>query len=133
MSVHGKYARVTWATIAIDNLQGWTCTLNQANADDSVMAASNHGRTRKAGFRSGTATVSAWMTTKAFFDKDSGSEITDGQTAALVLGRGQAGSGGYSIATAKVTSRAASDPKDGIVLVTYNFVANGTVADLGAS
>ncbi len=126
MSVHGKYARVTWSTNTIPNLQGWTCTLNQANADDSVMAAANHGRTRKAGFRSGTGTVTAWMTTVAFHDGTDA--ITDGQSAVLQLKRGaQDGAGGYN-GTAQVTSRAASNPKDGIVLVTYNFMFNGAVS-----
>ena len=126
MSVHGKYARVTWDTNSIPNLQGWTCTLAQANADDSVMAAANHGRTRKAGFRSGTGTVTAWMTTAAFHDGTAA--MTDGQSAVLQLKRGaQDGAGGYN-GTAQLLSRAASNPKDGIVLVTYNFKYNGAVS-----
>lgn len=129
-SVHGKKARVTWDGNTIPNLTGWTCTLNQANADDSVMAATNHGRTRKPGFKSGTATVTAWMTDVVFHDGTAA--ITDGQEAVLVLGRGIAGDGGYT-GTAKVTSRAASNPKDGIVQVTYNFIWEGAVSDLGAS
>lgn len=126
MSVHGKYARVTWATNSVDNLQGWTCTLSQANSDDSVMTAANHGRTRKAGFRSGIATVTAWMTAAAFHDGTD--EMTEGQSAVLQLKRGaQDGAGGYN-GTAQLLSRAASNPKDGIVLVTYNFKYNGEVS-----
>ena len=128
MAVHGKKATVTWAAHTIPNLQGWTCTLNQANADNSVMSATNHGRTRRAGFRSGTATVSAWMTLVAFHDGDAA--ITDGQSATLVLWRHSAAAAGGYTGTALVTSRSASNPKDGIVLVTYNFVWNGTVTPL---
>ena len=128
MSLHGKKAKITWATNTLENPQGWVCTLNQANADDSVMAESNHGRTRKAGFRSGTAVVTAWMTTEAF--NDGTDDISDGQAATLVLNRRSSDAAGGYTGTAKVTSRAASNPKDGIVLVTYNFVWNGTVAPL---
>ena len=128
MAVHGKKATVTWAAHTIPNLQGWTCTLNQANADNSVMSATNHGRTRRAGFRSGTATVSAWMTTAAFHDGTAA--ITDGQSSTLVLWRHSAAAAGGYTGTALVTSRSASNPKDGIVLVTYNFVWNGTVTPL---
>ena len=129
-SVHGKKARVTWDGNTIPNLTGWTCTLNQANADDSVMAAVNHGRTRKPGFKAGTATVTAWMVETVFFDGTAA--ITDGQEAVLELARGATDAEGGYTGTAKVTSRAATNPKDGIVQVTYNFVWEGAVAALTA-
>ena len=126
---HGKYAFVTFGGETIPFTTQWTCTLNQTVSDSSSMSATNHGRTRKVGFKSGTATVTAWMTEGAWVDGAAG-EITDGQTDTLILGRGAVASTGGYTGEAQVTSRAATDPKDGVVAVTYNFAYNGAITAL---
>ena len=127
---HGKYASVTFRAQAIPFVTQWTCTINQTTADSTAMDASNFGRTRKPGFKSGTATITAWMTEGAWVDDDA-ALIDDGDEGALVLSRGaSAGAGGYTIASARVTGRTATDPKDGVVGVTYNLIANGAIAAL---
>ena len=126
---HGKYARATFRAQAIPFVTQWTCTINQTTADSTAMSASNFGRTRKPGFKSGTATVTAWMTEGAWVDS-AAALIDDGDTGTLALGRGDVdGAGGYT-GTARVTGRTATDPKDGIVGVTYNFVYNGAITAL---
>lgn len=57
---HGKSAKVLLSSTEIPQLTGWTCNVNAATADSTSVHATNKGRTRTSGFKSGTATATAY-------------------------------------------------------------------------
>ena len=116
---HGKKSSAFWDTTEITQVTGWTCNLTCSTADSTSRHDTVWGRTRKAGYIGGTATVTA----KLYGDN----LPQQGATAVLELLRDLTdASKGYK-GTATCTGASPSLDKDGIGEVTYEFQWDSTV------
>ena len=116
---HGKSSLAYWNTSALVSVTDWSCTLTADTAETTAMAAGNYGKTRLAGFNSGTASVTCLAT--------GDSEVGEGDSHVLELLRGAANAlGGYA-GTATCTGWSFSEDKDGVATITYNFMWDGEV------
>ncbi len=120
---HGKVANANWDSTDIDQVVSWSCTMNCATADSTSRHDSNSGRTRLAGFKSGTATVTA---------KANGDFLptAGAASAVLILERttttGDKGFKGTATCIGSSQTVSSADVDE----TTYEFEWNGTVEDL---
>ena len=110
---HGKQLHAS-AGGAITNPTEWSITLTAATADSTAAHASNTGRTRLAGFKGATATITA----KA----DLGTEVVNGASVAMVLGRTATIGDGQYTGTAICTGYEFGVDANDVEIVTYSFV-----------
>ncbi len=117
---HGKSSKAFWNTVEITQITGWTATLTRDMADATVMAAATTGKTRAAGFVSGTASVTCYL--------GGDNAIDEGAEAVLELLRDATdASKGYA-GTAICTGVEDGADMNGVETVTYNFQFSGAVS-----
>lgn len=117
---HGKTSNAFWGESALSNVTGWTCTLHCTTADSTARHASNTGRTREAGYKGGTATVTAKLEGDFAAKTGSASRTLELLRTATNTDLGYEG-------TATCTGASASVGKDDIEEVTYTFQWDGAV------
>ena len=124
---HGKNARVLWNSIPIFKPKEWTATVVSDTADSTAMSGSNNGRTRLPGFKAGTATFSAQISTGGFADS-AGTAIALGDSQVLQLWRtGDISKGAYS-GTAEITGRDVTVDSRGVEMANYTVKFDGAVS-----
>lgn len=128
---HGKAAKAYWGSTgwtAFLSVIEWSCTLTADVAESTVMAASNYGKTREVGFKSGTASVTCLA------QDSTDVALTEGSSYTLELWRSAtSGDKGYSGAAICTGIDYGVDMND-METVAYNFQLTGTITStLGAS
>lgn len=117
---HGKSIAASFGGSSIAELTSWEYSLVAATADSTAAHASNKGRTRLPGFKSGTATVNTYANGTA--------QVADiGEEATLVLKRTAA----ITALTGQAICTSIEDGavKDGVLTTNYNFTFTGIAAD----
>ena len=114
---HGKSATALFDVNTFPNIVNWSYTLNAGTADSTGMNATNSGRTRTSGFKSGTASVSTYQ--------DSAQNATIGQQAELTLKRNS--SVVACTGPAICTNISNGTDKAGNATADYSFEFTGTV------
>lgn len=116
---HGKKCAAWFNGVAFTNLIGWTSSLTCGTADSTAAHTSNTGRTREAGFKGGTATV----TCKASGD----AQVNEGDENTLELSRdGTNASKGYAGNAICTGFEHGTDAND-VETITYSFLWDDTV------
>lgn len=116
---HGKTSKVWWGADEITQLLEWSVTVGMDVVDATVMATTT-GKTRAAGFKHGTATVTAYL---------SGDNVIDeGAEEVLELLRDDTdASKGYA-GTAICTGVEDGVDMNGVETVTYSFQFSGDIS-----
>ena len=121
--LHGKEGGAVFGAVTFANVLSWTITLSCALADSTEMHATNTGRTRVAGFKTGTASV------ECLYNANAVPEVLPGATAATLKLQRDSGTlaAGYYTGTAASTGYVLGVTKDDIEIITYNFVFQAAV------
>ena len=113
---HGKTGSVDFGG-AWTNVLSWTVDLVAEVHDSTAMHATNDGRTREVGLKSGTATIETLWAVGDLPQAD-----VQVAAATLKLYRvGTTASNGYYTGTAILESWDQDEPVDDLVKITYNF------------
>lgn len=123
---HGKTSKAFYNSIEFTNLMGWSYSLESDTADSTVADTANFGRTKLAGFKRGTASVTTLLSASAKVDETT-------SQATLELLRTALNADGGLAATAQFTGHEVGVDKNDVETITYNFrlasSASNTVTD----
>lgn len=125
-SYHGKAGEAHWkpdggAFAQLTEVQSWSATVTCGTAEDTAMTAANYGKTRKAGFKGGTCSVTCLVTGDADIDRGDTGEIE-------LLRTGTNADGGYQ-GDAICTGVETGVGMDDVETITYSFTFTGEVTD----
>jgi len=116
---HGKTSNAFWEATAVSQITGWSCSMACDTAESTVMAAATTGKTRAAGFKGGTCSITTLLEGDNIIDE--GAEGTvELLRDATNLSKGYEGE-------AICTGVEVGVDMNGIETTTYNFTWTGAV------
>lgn len=116
---HGKGSNAYWEETAVSQLTGWSCSMACDTAESTVNAAATTGKTRVAGFKGGTCSITTLL--------EGDNVIDEGAEGTIQLHRtGTASDKGYR-GEAICTGVEVGVDMNGVETTTYNFQWTGAV------
>ncbi len=119
---HGKAANAYWddsGYTAFTNLTEWSCTITADTAESHVMNATNYGKTREVGFKTGTATVVCRVS--------GDQQVDEGVNATLILRRDATNTSKGYRGPAICTGVDIGVDMNDVEIITYTFQFTSTI------